>query len=347
MLEDIFRFERPEHLYALLALPVLILLFWRMWVLRKRAIQRFATSRMQALIMPQLSRYKHLTKFLLLAGALIFLIVGWANPQMGTREATVEEQVVEVMLALDVSKSMLAQDVVPSRLERSKRLLSNLIDQLEGKQVGFVLFAGNADLQVPLTRDYNALRNQIKTANPKNIYHQGTAISDAIDVAVISFDQETANNKALILITDGENHEEIAVSAAANAKDAGIQVFTIGVGSEEGSFIPDVVRGRTDYVRDRTGNPVRSKMNEALLREIADAGNGEYYNLLGAEDDLVAALQSKVNAIEKGETKKRVFEEYNSYFQLLLGLALLLLMIEFMLSYRRNKYLAQRDLFNI
>jgi Ca-activated chloride channel family protein len=347
MLEDIFRFEHPMHLYALVALPVLALLFWRMWALRKRSIQRLMHTRMQPLLMPQLSRFKHTAKFLLLLGALLLLIIGWANPQMGTKEAKVEQKVVEVLIALDVSKSMLAEDVVPSRLERTKRFLHNLIDELEGEKLGLILFAGNGDLTVPLTNDYNALINRIKTANPTNVFHPGTAISDAIEVALRSFDENVQNNKALIIVSDGENHEEAAISAADKANDAGVLVYTVGVGSPEGSFIPHVVRGRNDYVRDRTGNPVRSMLNEDLLRSISEAGGGAYYNLLGAEGQLIEAIQQEINAIEAGELEQRVFEEYNSYFQILLGLGLVLLIIEFMMSYSKNKYLAGKDLFNV
>lgn len=347
MLEDIFRFEYPEHLYALLALPVLAIFFWWMWRRRKQALSRFASTRMQKLLMPQMSRYKHSVKFLLLLGALIFLIVGWANPQMGTREATVEQKVVEVLLAIDVSKSMLAEDVVPSRLERTKRFATNLMNNLRGERIGLLFFAGNADLVVPLTRDYNALENRIKTANPGNVFHQGTAISDAIKLASTSFDEENTNNKALVIFSDGENHEEEAISEASAANDSGIRVFTLGIGSAEGSFVPTTVKGRTDYVRDNSGNPVRSKLNEELLRSVGEKGGGVYYNIVDAEDQVLEALTQKIKAIEKAEMEQRIFEEYNSYFQPLLLIALILLIIEFMMSYRKNKYLAGKDLFNI
>ena len=342
-----FKFEHPEHLYALLMLPVFIVFFILMRYARKRAIEQFGDTSLMRYLMPQVSNYKHTTKFVLLLFALVFLIIGWSNPQWGTKKEKVKRKSVDVFVALDISQSMMAQDIAPSRLERARKFSQNLIDELKGERIGTIIFAGNAYLQVPLTTDYAAAQLFIKSANPNMAPSQGTAIADAIDLAERSFEEENKNHKALVIITDGENHDNEALERAKEANSNGLLIFSVGVGTEKGSFIPTVIGGRADYKRDKTGNPVRSSLNETMLKDLADAGDGVYFNLASGSDKVAEALRTRIDSVEKRELEQRVFNEYESYFQYFIAVALLLIIVEFLISYRRNKYLQSRDIFNV
>jgi len=341
-----FRFEYPDHLYALLLIPLLVGFFIAMSYLRKRAIQRFGKNSLLVQLMPGVSKYKHAVKFTLLTVALAFLVIAWANPQFGTKIQKVERKSADVFIALDVSRSMWTEDIAPSRMDRASRFTQNLIESLAGERVGLILFAGNAYMQMPLTTDYAAAMLFAKSANPDLAPSQGTSIADAIQLAQRSFDEENKNYKALIIITDGEDHEGEAITLAEEANADGLLIFAIGVGTENGSLIPTTVNGYTDYLRDNTGNPVRSALNENLLREIAQAGDGNYFNLNAGEDAIENAIRAGIDQLEKQEMEQRVFEEYNSWFQMPLGIALVLIIIEFFISYRKSKLLEGRDLFS-
>lgn len=342
-----FRFEYPEHLYALAVIPVLILFFAAMMMARKQAIRRFGNTSLMQYLMPQVSKFKHTVKFVLLMAGVLVLIIGWANPQWGTKREKVQRRSVDVFIALDISQSMLAPDVPPNRLERAKRFGQNLVEALKGERIGLIIFAGNAYLQMPLTTDYAAAALFLKSANPAMAPTQGTAFAEAIDLAERSFEEENKNHKALVLITDGENHEEGAQERAQTARDNGLLLFTVGVGTTEGSFIPTYVGGRSDFKRDRTGQPVRTQLNEEMLQELAASGNGAYFNLASGSDAVLDALKQRIDNIEKRELEQRVFSEYESYFQYFLGLGLLFVIVEFLLPYRRSGVLSGRDLFEI
>ncbi len=341
-----FRFEYPDHLYALLLIPLLIGFFIAMSYLRKRAIERFGTSSLLVQLMPGVSKYKHAVKFTLLTVALAFLIVAWANPQFGTKVQKIDQKSADVFIALDVSRSMWTEDIAPSRMDRASRFTQNLIESLAGERIGLILFAGNAYMQMPLTTDYSAALLFAKSANPDLAPAQGTSIAEAIQLAQRSFDEKNKNYKALVLITDGEDHEGEAITLAEEANADGLLIFTIGVGTANGSLIPTTVNGYTDYLRDNSGNPVRSALNENLLREIAQAGDGAYFNLSAGEEAIVNAIQNGIDQLEKQEMEQRVFDEYNSWFQLPLGIALVLIIIEFFISYRKSRLLEGRDLFS-
>lgn len=341
-----FRFEHSVYLYGLAFIPILVLFFVATWYYRKRALNRFGNPDLIQQLMPEWSRYKHTVKFILLLSTLSLLIIGWANPQWGSKMEKVKRKGIDVFIALDVSRSMLAQDISPSRLDRSKRFAQNLVGQLKGENLGLILFACNAYLQVPLTTDYAFAHMFVKTANPGMAPSQGTAIGEAVALAEQSFPEENQKHKALIIISDGEDHDGEAVANAARAKENGLLTFTIGVGDSQGSFIPVNQGGRQDYLRDNTGNPVKSQLNEEMLREIASAGGGDYFNLLAGSDEVMKALKVRIDAIEKRELELRSFTEYESYFQYFIGLGLLLLIAEFVLSYRKNRYLGDKDLFS-
>ena len=342
-----FRFEHAEHLWALVLIPILLAFYLVARYYKKHLLRKFGSSDLMARLMPSMSNLMHGLKFVFLLTAISLLVISWANPQWGSKKEKVKRKSVDVFIALDISQSMLAQDVPPNRLERAKRFAQDLIVGLKGERLGTIIFAGNAYLQVPLTTDYAAADLFIKSANPNMAPSQGTAIADAIDLAERSFEEDNKNHKALIIITDGENHDEEALERAKTANSNGLLIFTVGVGTEEGSFIPTFVGGRSDFKRDETGNPVRTKMNEAMMKDLAEAGDGNYFNLLGGSDRVMEILQGKINAMEKREFEQRVFTEYESYFQYFLGGALLFLLLEFFVSYRKNKYLENRDLFEV
>ncbi len=342
-----FRFEHPEYLYALALLPILAVFYLLMQRARRHAFRRFASHRLLGELMPDASRYKHSLKLILLMLALAFLIVGWSNPQWGTKKEAVEQRSADVFIALDISQSMLATDVPPSRLERARRFVQQLVEGLAGERIGLILFAGNAYLQMPLTTDYAAAELFVRSANPDMAPTQGTAIGEAIRLAERSFEPEQANHKALIVVTDGENHEGEALEAAAEAADNGLLLFAIGVGTPEGGLIPMQLGGRMDYKRDQTGNPVRTRLNEDMLTDLAATGNGLYANLAAGDAAIIEALRNRIDQMEKRALEQRIFSEYESYYAYFLGMALALLVFEFVISYRKSRFFAGKDLFDL
>lgn len=332
-----FRFENQALLYALLIIPVLAVFFYMTWHYRKKALQRFGNVALVKRLMPQASNVNHILKFVILAFALTFLVVGWANPQWATKKKDFKRKGVDVIIALDVSQSIMAEDISPSRLERAKRFAQDLIKKLQGDRVGFVIFAGNAFLQVPVTTDYGFIMSAIRSAHPNMVPNQGTAIGDVIEVAEQSFDPNNKQHKVLVVITDGENHDDEALAQAQEASDNGLIIMTVGVGTPEGAFIPVYVGGQLDYKRDDADKPVRSKLDESILEALAGAGNGRYFNLLAGIDVIGEALREQIDLVEKQEYEQRVFTDFESYFQYFVAIGVLLLMIEFFLPYRKSK----------
>ena len=330
------RFEYTEHLYALGLLPVLLLFFWLAWRSRRRAIRRFGDGGLMERLMPEVSSFKHYLKFGLVLLALALLAIGWANPQYGTKLVKYKRKSVDIFIAFDVSQSMLAEDISPSRLARAGRFAQTLAEGLSSERLGLILFAGNAYVQSPITQDFNAILLALRSANPNMIPNQGTAIGQAIGLAEESFEENNKSHKALIIITDGEDHEDDVVSRAREARENGMLIFTVGVGTEAGSFIPAMENGRQGYKRDQSGNPVMSRLNEATLRQVAEAGGGDYFNLGAGSNRVVDALKGRIDDMENRELEQRVFSEYNSYFQWFVGLAILVLLVEFLISYRRG-----------
>lgn len=337
-----FRFAQPEYLYLLLIVPLLVTLFVWNTVRRKRKLQSFGDPELLAQYMPNVSLVRPQFKFYLQIVALILLIVALARPQFGVKEQTVKRQGMEVMIALDVSNSMLAQDVAPSRLERSKQLLSKIIDGMTEDKVGLVVFAGDAYTQLPITCDYVSAKMFLSSISPSLVARQGTAIGSAIDLSIKSFGLESTASRAIILITDGENHEDDAIGAAKLAKEKGIQVFVLGVGKPEGSPIP--LEGSMSFRKDKDGNVVVSKLNEEMCRQIAQAGGGMYLRV----DNTNAAqrtLQQELDKLAKSELETRVYSEYNEQYQSFVIVALILLVIEFFIFGRRNKRLSKINLY--
>ena len=342
--DDMFRFEYIDHLFALALLPVIALAFAWMWRQRTQALRRLGNLDTLRQMMPHFSKGKQALKFSLLLLALALLVVGWANPQWGTKRQRIVPKALDVFIALDISQSMLCEDVPPNRLERAKRFCGDLVEKLQGNRIGLILFAASADLHMPLTLDYQAAQLFLRSANPQMAAFQGTSIAEAIEVAEGAFPEDNKNHKVLIIVSDGESHDEQTVQRAAEAYNNGLLIFTVGVGTEQGGYIPETNSGRTLYKKDRQGNPVKTVLEPAVLKEIAEAAEGSYLSLQG-NPDLLADLQDRVDRLEKKELEQRVFDEHESYFQYFLGLALLLLIAEFMLSARRTGRAKERDWF--
>ena len=310
---------------------------------KQRQLLEFGNPELMAQLMPDASKSRPIVKFALLIVALTLLIVAAARPQYGQQEKTVKRQGIEVMVALDISNSMLAEDVAPNRLDRAKQMLSKMIDNMVDDKVGLVVFAGEAFTQLPITCDYVSAKMFLHTISPKLIPTQGTAIGAALQTAIRSFgSQESDAGRAIILITDGENHEDDAIAAAKQAQELGIQVFVIGIGKPEGSPIP--VPGTNDYIKDRSGQVVVSRLNEEMCQEIAQAGKGAYVRCDNT-NTAMRALQQELDRIATTDLETTVYADYNEQYQSFVLIALLLLVIDFFILMRQNHRLSRMDLF--
>jgi len=341
---EIFRFGNIEYLWGLLIIPALAIIFAWSQIARRRALKKFGQPEMLEDLMPFQSKSRPVLKFVILMLALVFFIVGIARPQFGSKLKTEKREGVELIIALDVSNSMMAEDIQPNRLERAKRAISRLIDRLQDDKIGLIVFAGDAYTQLPITSDYNSAKLFLNSVNTQIVPKQGTAIGAAIDLAHNSFTPSGEANKAIIVITDGENHEDDAVSAAKDALDDGIIVHTIGMGLPSGSPIPVLRNGQTDYLKDRDGKVVVTKLNEKMLEQIAAAGQGIYVRANNAQVGL-NALFDEINKMEKQEMETRTFSEYDDQFQYFFAIGLFLLLLEFVILERKNKYLKNINLF--
>lgn len=337
-----FRFAHIEFLWLLLAIPVLVAL--HIWITRRKRqqLQLFGDPELMAELMPNASRIRPHVKFALMLTALALLIIGIARPQYGTKEQTVKRQGIEVMIALDISNSMLAEDVAPNRLERAKQMLSKLVDQMVDDKLGLVVFAGDAFTQIPITCDYVSAKMYLQSITPDIIPAQGTAIGKAITTCVSSFGTEdTEKSRAIILITDGENHEDNAQEAAKMAKEKGIHVFVVGIGKPEGSPIPD---GRGGFKKDRQGTVVVSRLSEDMCQEVAAAGGGMYVRADNS-NTATRALEKEIDKLGKQEIETKVYSDYNEQYQSFIFIALLLLVIDFFIFSRKNKSISRINLF--
>ena len=290
-----------------------------------------------SIVIADISRTRRNFKFILLLLTVFLLFVSMANIQYGLKEEEVKQKGIDLMIALDVSNSMNAEDLKPSRLERAKRAIEQLIDKLHGDRIGIIVFAGDAYVQLPITTDYAAAKMYLQTIDTDIVPTQGTAIGTAIDLAMQSFNFDDPTSKAIIIITDGENHEDNPVEAARNAAEKGVYVYTIGMGTPEGAPIPVYKHGKQiGFKKDKEGNTVVSHLNEEMLKEIAQAGNGMYVRATNSNVGLNMIL-NKINELEKKEFDNKVFKTYEDRFQLTLFPALVLLVIYLLLSDKRSK----------
>ena len=336
-----FRFENPIYLWLLLIIPILIILKIMMWYVQRKKLSRIGNPTLLKELMPDVSRFRPWVKFLLLITALSSLILTLARPQFGSKISHEKRNGIEAIIALDISNSMLAQDVQPSRLDKSKLMIENLINSFINDKIGLVVFAGEAYVQLPITSDYVSAKMFLNDITPNLISAQGTDIARAIRVSLSSFTQQKGVGKAIILITDGEDNEGGALEAVKEAKEKGVNVFILGVGDSKGTPIP---LGNGDYLKDNHGQTVMTALNENMCKEIAQAGSGTYIHI----DNTSLAqeqLNNELSKLQKGDSDAVVYSEYNEQFQIVALLSFILLLIEVCLLERKNPLFKRFNLF--
>ncbi len=329
-----FRFEHIEYLWALASLPLLGIFIYLADRYRKQALERLADYNLIERLGPKLSVRKLNIRWLLIFFGLAFLIVGWANPQWGTRQQKVKRESADIFYALDISKSMWAEDTRPSRLERAKQLIIRMADGFKGERQGFIIFAAESYLALPLTFDYAAVELLASSANPNQASTQGTSLKSVIEKAEESFQEGDNRSRLLVILSDGEDHEASALELAKEANERGLTICTVGIGTENGSSVPLPMDQGGGYLKDRqTGQIVNSKLNVDMLKQLASAGGGVYFPL-GNPDEMVDLLKKLIERLEKQEFEEAIFTEYESYFQYFLAFGLLLIAVEFFLGDR-------------
>jgi Ca-activated chloride channel family protein len=332
-------FEHKEYFLLLLLIPLAIALYFYVQLQTKKQLQKIGNIDLIKRLMPDRNEKKSLIKFVVFNVILFFLIIALAQPQMGTKMEKVQRKGIDVMIALDVSKSMLAQDVVPSRLEKSKLLIQTLLKKLDGDRVGLVIFAGNAYLQMPLTVDYSSLMLYLRSVNTNSVPTQGTIITEALEQSENAFNATDKKHKAIIVITDGEDHEENAIDKAEELASDGTKIFTVGVGTPNGGTIPiyNESGNKVDEKRDENGQLIISKMNPNMLQALAKAGNGNYY-VLDNSKQVSDFISKDIAKIETKTINDKVFTDFVEQFQYFLVFALLLLITDFFITYRKKMF---------
>jgi Ca-activated chloride channel family protein len=329
-------------LWLLVMIPVFIAAFVVYTKRKRRQLEAFGDAELMEQLMPNASRVRPIVKFTIVMVALTLLIFAAARPQFGQSERTEKRQGIEAIVALDISNSMLAEDVAPNRLDRAKQMLSKLMDNMVNDKVGLVVFAGDAFVQLPITCDYVSAKMFLNSIKPELIKTQGTAIGAALSTSIRCFGEQSDASRAIILITDGENHEDDAIAVAKRAKEMGIRVLVVGIGKPEGSPIP--MPGTNNFRKDRQGNVVVSKLNEEMCREIAQAGGGIYVRCDNT-NTATKAIQKELDKLGTQEIETQVYTDYNEQFQSFALIALLLLVIDFFIFNRKNKAVTKIDIF--
>jgi Ca-activated chloride channel homolog len=349
IMEGLMQFEREYMLWGLLIVPVIATLYLVSLRRRRRDLETYGDRELVDYMMPEASLSAYRWKIVLTLGGLALLIVGAAGPRVGSMLREMDQKGREVIIALDVSNSMLAEDVRPSRIERARQLIGRMVDEMESDKIGLIVFAGDAYTQIPITDDYASVKMFLSTTGPDMVSKQGTAIGAAIELAARSFptdeeaveDNGSVKNKAIIVITDGENHEGDAIAAAGDAWKKGIRIFTIGLGDPSGVPIP-VAPGSSAKRRNKDGTVVVSKLNERLLIEIASAADGAYIPV-----NRVNSLMDELNKLQQTDMKKKVYADYAERYQYFVGFGLLLLLIEALVQLRRSRLIRRLNLFRM
>ena len=329
------RFEDPAFLWLLWVLPALVLVRFIGWRRRKAKLRKLGDPELLKQLMPHISKYRPTVKFVLMLAALALLIVMVARPQMGSKISNEKRNGIETMICLDISNSMLAEDVAPSRLDKSKMLIENLVDNFTNDKIGLIVFAGDAFVQLPITSDYVSAKMFLQNISPGLIQTQGTNIGQAISLATKSFTQQDNVGRAIIVITDGENHEEGAQEAAQMANKKGINVFILGIGNAKGAPIP---MGDGSYLKDNAGNTGMTALNEQMCRQLAQAGKGQYIHVDNTSD-AEKALNNELTKLQKGEMTSVIYSAYDEQFQAVGILVILFLIIEVCMMEVRNPLL--------
>lgn len=339
--------DEKIYFYFFMIVPVMIIFYMVLLFWKKRTQRKFAEPTLLRRLTPNRSSFKGVLKLLFLLLGLSGLILGLANPKIGTKLETVKREGIDIVFAIDVSKSMLAEDIAPNRLEKAKRLVSEIINQLASDRIGIIAYAGQAYPQLPITTDYSAAKMFLQNMNTDMMSSQGTAINEAIKLATTYYDDEEQTNRVLFIVSDGEDHSEgLVIDAVELAIAEGIRVFTIGVGKSKGAPIPLKRNGVTQELKkDAQGEVVITKLNEDILEEIADEGNGEYINGSNTEE-AVQFIKDELNKMDKMEFEAKQFAEYKDQFQWFLGAGLFFLFLDIFLLDRKTKWLKRLNLFN-
>ena len=335
-----FRFAQPDYLWLLLSVPFAIVVYVLYRRAQKRRLARFGDPDVIRELMPEASPRRVRNKFVLTLLALSLMILALSQPQFGAKLREVTRKGVEIMLAVDVSNSMLAEDFAPNRLERTKNAVNRLIEQLDKDRVGMVVFAGDAYIQLPITSDYISAKSFVSGLNPNMVPVQGTSVARAIETATRSFSDQSHQSRAIILVTDGESHDDDPIAAAQLAKDAGVVIYTVGIGTPQGA--PITIDGET--MKDENGQMVVSKLDEQTLQQIAVLTGGSYVRATDRSIGLDQILK-QIGQMEKKEFSSMAFAEYNDQFHYLLAAALVLLLAEFLMLDRKNRWLARISVF--
>jgi Ca-activated chloride channel homolog len=333
------RFEHTYYLLAGIIIPLLLILFWTYRIGVKNKIRKFGETKLVLQLIGNRPKFKHQLKFILLSLSLAFIILAIANLQFGSKKEKVDREGIDIVLAIDVSRSMLAEDITPNRLEHAKQFIYNLLSKLKNDRIGLIVFAGNAYVQMPLTVDFSGAKLFLSNINTEMIPTQGTAIGKAIDMSKQLYVEGENKYKTLIIISDGENHEDDAVQAVQDIVKQGVTVYTIGIGSDAGAPVPLIKNGqKVDFMKDEQNNIVISKSDDELLKEIASKGNGKYFKMTGSTD-FMGELLKALGASEKKKLDAYIYTDYDSKYQYFLALGLLFLIIEFMLFETKSKWI--------
>ena len=341
-----YQIEEPIYFYFLAVIPAVIVVFLLVFFWKKKTQKKFSNSSLLVQLAPNTSTFKSVLKLTFLLIGLSLLIVSLTNPKMGTKIKTVKREGVDVVFALDVSKSMLAEDIAPNRLEKSKQIISKIIDKLGSDRVGIIIYAGNAYPLLPITTDHAAAKMFLQNASPDLVSSQGTAINEALNLAKTYYNNDEQTNRFLIIISDGEDHQEETKQIAQNISNEGIKVYTIGIGTENGGPIPMKINGSLiGYKKDNKGKTVITKRISKVLQDIADASDGNYIDGNKTETP-VKELASIIGNAKKSEFETKQFSDYKDQFQWFIGIGLLFLIIDGFFFEKKTKWLSKVDLFD-
>jgi Ca-activated chloride channel family protein len=341
-----YQLEEKIWLWAFIIIPMMLIIYLWTYFWKKRIQKAFGNSVVLKRLSPDLSFFKSTLKFVVLCLAIGFLIIGLVNPKIGTKLETIKREGVDIVFAIDVSKSMLAEDVAPNRLEKSKQLVTQIINNLASDRVGIIAYAGKAFPQLPITTDYASAKMFLQSMNTDMLSSQGTAINEAIQLSRNYYDDDEQTNRVLIIISDGEDHNDLSVEVAEAASEEGIKIYTIGVGSEKGGPIPLKRNGVVmSYKKDQNDETVITRLNEETLRLIANEANGDYIN--GNQTAaVVEQIRDILNAMDKKEFEAKEFAEYKDQFQWFLGIGLFFLVLDILFLERKTAWLKRLNLFN-
>ena len=341
-----YKLEEPIYFYALAIIPVMIVIFLLVLWWKKRTQKKFADLELLEQLAPNSSVFKSTLKLLILSLGITFLVLALVNPKMGSKLKTVKREGVDLVFALDVSRSMLAEDIAPNRLEKAKQVISKIIDNLGSDRVGVIIYAGNSYPLLPITTDHAAANMFLQNASPDLVSSQGTAINEALELAKTYYNNDEQTNRFLVIISDGEDHQEETKQMAQNLSNDGVKVYTIGVGTEKGGPIPLRESGDlVGYKKDRKGETIITKRNAEVLQNIADIANGKYIDGNITENPVKEISSIMANA-QKSEFETKQFSDYKDQFQWFLGIGVFFLLLDIFLFEKKTKWVKKVDLFN-